>query len=226
MQAADIKKKVKQFRHEYGMKETVTCGQLESILDKQGFTIVEFYHLENDPDVETLIKSLGLTETIKNRDGFLYMDEHFRIIFVNEQLSEAEKRIVLAHEEAHYYCGHCSVSRVVGRGVEEEFEANEFVHFLLTPGISWRIRSFAARHRKKLIAAGIITALICGGGYALHEYRERQLYEGEYYVTMHGEKYHREDCVTIAGHEIRRLTKEDVKTGAYEPCEVCRPDRD
>ena len=60
---------------------------------------------------------------------------------------------------------------------------------------------------------------------ASKEYHDRQLYEGEYYVTMHGEKYHLENCVTIQEHETRRLTKEDVESGKYEPCSVCLPEK-
>ena len=51
------------------------------------------------------------------------------------------------------------------------------------------------------------------------------LYEGEFYVNMHGEKYHRKVCLTIEGHEVHRLTQEDVKSGRYEFCSVRRPNQ-
>ena len=83
----------------------------------------------------------------------------------------------------------------------------------------------AARHKKLLIIGGTVIGISLGGGIASKEYHDRQLYEGEYYVTMYGEKYHLENCMTIQGHEIRRLTKEDVEYGKYEPCSVCQPEK-
>ena len=64
---------------------------------------------------------------------------------------------------------------------------------------------------------------IIGSEIAVKEHRERKIYEGEYYVTEHGTKYHLKGCVTIEGHKVRRLTKEDVKAGKYVPCSVCQP---
>ena len=145
-------------------------------------------------------------------------------MFIDERLSEDEKMMILAHEQGHYSCGHTNAQAVIGRNVQEEYEANEFSHYLLHKNIQRTVTESVAKHRKKIITALMVIGLLICGGIAAKRNHDRQLYEGEFYVTMHGEKYHRESCVTIQGHKIRRLTKEDVEEGKYNPCGVCRPD--
>ena len=224
MNSNEIKKRVKLFRSEYSIGD-VTVGALESVFKRQGFTIIEYNPIINDEDVATVIDHLGLQEMVSHTNGFLYIDANYRLVFVSDRLNEEERRLVLAHEQGHYYCGHMESRSVVGHSVIEEYEANAFTIFLLRESAGSKIKGFASRHRKPLIIGAVIAGLAVGGGTATHEYKERQLYEGEFYVTMHGEKYHRESCVTIQGHETRRLTKEDIESGKYEPCSVCQPDK-
>ncbi len=224
MNNTEIKKRVKEFRKEFAVRE-VTVNVLEAVFSCQGFTIIEYNPVMNDEDVNTVVKNLGLEEMISHTNGFLYADANYRLVFISEKLSMAERLLVLSHEEGHYYCGHTKNKSIVGHTVTEEYEANEFTHFLLRKSIRKEIIGFASRHRKSLIISTVIAGLAAGGGIASKEYQEKQLYEGEYYVTMHGEKYHLEGCVTIEGHETRRLTKEDVESGKYKPCSVCQPDK-
>lgn len=107
----------------------------------------------------------------------------------------------------------------------EEQEANEFSHYLLQGTVRSRVSNTASKYKKPLVIGAVIAGLATGGGVASKEIHDRQLYEGEYYVTEHGEKYHLKNCVTIEDSETRRLTKEDVKSGKYEPCSVCLPDK-
>ena len=209
----EIKRKVRRFRREYNIR-SCTLPALTQAFEKQGFTIIWFNPVLNDKDVETVVHALGLEERIVRSNGFIYIDKNYRLLFVNESLTDQEKILVMAHEEGHYYCGHRSGNK--GISVVEEYEANEFAHYLLYVNP-------LSRHKKYIAAGAVAAALAVGGVKGAQEYHDRQLYEGEYYVTAHGEKYHRENCVTIQGHEIRRLTKEDV--GKYEPCSVCQPDK-
>ena len=224
MNTTEIKKRVKDFRREFGIRK-VTADVLTDVLQDQGFTLIEFNPVINDADVHTVVHNLGLEEMIGHSTGFLYVDAKYRLLFLSEKLNTAEKLLVLAHEEGHYYCGHMGLTPIVGHTVTEEYEANEFAHFLLRESAGEEIKKFVIKRRKPLIIGTIVAGLAAGGGIATNEYRERQLYEGEYYVTMHGEKYHRESCMTIQGHETKRLTKEDVESGKYEPCSVCQPDK-
>ena len=223
MAACNIRKKAKAFRKQYRLDE-ITYEKLSYVFRKQGFTIIEFNPVLNDDDVATVIRNLNLDEAVKRSRGFLYMDGNFRLVFVNEKLTTDEKTLVLAHEEGHYYCGHILQKSYLGTDVIEEYEANEFVHYLLEKNYRERISHFAKNYRKRFIAAIICIILVAGGGIAIKQYHDWKIYEGTYFVTVHGEKYHLRNCVTIQGHKTRRLTKEDIDSGKYEPCSVCMPD--
>ena len=134
MSSTYIKKQVSRFRREFNIQD-VSAKILEDIFEKQGFTVIHFNPVLNDPDVEIVIQSFDLQDMIRSSNGFLYLDQNHRLVFVNENLSESERRIVLAHEQGHYYCGHSSHTDVIGRNVSEEFEANEFAHYLLRENI-------------------------------------------------------------------------------------------
>ena len=224
MNSIEIKKKVKEFRSEFSIGK-VTVAALDDVFTKQGFTIIEYNPFVNDPDVTTVINNLGLEKLITQTNGFIYADSKYRLVFVNEKLNEAERLLVLAHEQGHFYCGHTNTRQIVGHTVTEEYEANEFAHFLLKRGFREKTADIVTKYRKRLIAGAVAVGLAVGGGAASKDYHDRKLYEGEYYVTEHGQKYHRENCVTIEGHRTRRLTKEDVASGEYEPCSVCQPDK-
>ena len=224
MTETDVRRRVQSFRRQFLLKE-VTADSLMEVFRKQGFTVIEFNPVVNDEDVSTVIRNLGLEEMIRKSSGFLYTDSLYRLVFLNEKLTEEEKLLVLAHEEGHYYCGHTQNGSIIGRNVAEEYEANEFAHYLLRGTAAGRLKKSAAKHKKGVLIGAAALALIGGGGAAVREYREQVLYEGTYYVTVHGEKYHLENCVTIQGHETRRLTKEDIESGRYEPCSVCMPDQ-
>ncbi len=222
MNSADIKKEVRKFRRRYSL-DSVTYDSLRTIFERQGFTIIEFNPAVNDPDVDMVIRSLGLSDMILRSKGFLYADKTYRLLFVSEKLSEEEKMLVLAHEEGHYSCGHTVRPGILGQDVKDEFEANEFAHYLMKDPLRNRIRRFAVRFRRQILAGGIAVIFAGAVGIGLKQYHDRKLYEGEYYVTQNGTKYHRADCITIQDSDVRRLTKEDVKSGQYEACEVCGP---
>lgn len=222
MNTTEIRKRVKAFRKEFGINE-VSAEALEEVLRQQGFTIIEYNPVLNDEDVTTVVHNLGLEEMISHSTGFLYVDAYYRLLFVSEKLSTPERMLVYAHEEGHYYCGHMRSNPVVGHNVTEEYEANEFAHFLLCKTRKEVVIETVVRHKKQMFIGLIIAGLIIGGCIVKKEYHDNLIYEGDYYVTMHGEKYHRKNCVTIQGHETRRLTKEDIKAGNFEPCSVCQP---
>lgn len=222
MSSTYIKKQVSRFRREFNIQD-VSAEILEDIFEKQGFTVIHFNPVLNDPDVEIVIQSFDLQDMIRSSNGFLYLDQNHRLVFLNENLSESERRIVLAHEQGHYYCGHSSHTDVIGRNVSEEFEANEFAHYLLRENIYSKLKKAVWNNKKKLLLMLLACFILAGVGIVLKEHRDHEIYEGEYYVTEHGEKYHLKGCVTIEGHKTRRLTKEDVQAGKYKPCSVCQP---
>ena len=222
--ASDVKEIAKEFRKRFKLQD-ITYSSLSEVFRKQGFTIIEFNPIVNDDDVSTVIRNLGLEEAVLREKGFLYTDHNYRLVFINEKLSDVEKALVLAHEEGHFYLGHFSHKSIIGKDVQEEYEANEFVHYLNEKSVYERFRRFCLNHKKSLIRILIGITLLGGGAVAGKQYHDWKLYAGTYYVTVYGEKYHLKNCVTIQGHKTRRLTKEDIDSGQYEACNVCMPDR-
>ena len=63
------KKLACKFRKEYKINK-LTASALSEILTKQGYTVVNFNSLYNEPDVAELIKTLNLSDFVKERKGF------------------------------------------------------------------------------------------------------------------------------------------------------------
>ena len=96
----EVNKKAQSFLKEYGL-QNVTLENLRSAIQKQGYTIVEYNNIFNDENVATLINALGLEAMCERSKGFTYADTKRRLVFLHEDLSYEEKRMVLAHEEGH-----------------------------------------------------------------------------------------------------------------------------
>ncbi len=219
------KKLACKFRKEYKINK-LTASALSEILTKQGYTVVNFNSLYNEPDVAELINTLNLSDFVKERKGFTYADVNHRIVFVNEDLSEQEKLLVLLHEEGHIYCGHLSEKSIIGRDVIQEYEANEFVHYMLNETFFQKIKLALLRHKKATITMSIILVCAIVAGVITGIVIKQQSYYGEYYITKTGNKYHEEKCVFVKDKDnIERLTKEQFENREYEPCGTCLPGR-
>lgn len=214
--------KAKEFIKTYKLSE-YTSEKLKEIVEEKGYVVAEF---GNCPESETLISELNLKKCAANSRGFTYADNNYRIVFIDEKLSEEEKRIVFVHEIGHIFCGHFSKSPVIGNDVIEEYEANEFTHYVLTPSAADKIKSAVMRIKIKAILgilSLIIIAVISISAIKIHTERK---YYGEYYVTASGTKYHAVDCRIVKDKtNKKRLTNEDFENGKYEPCEICLPQK-
>lgn len=219
----ELRQRVGQFRKDFALNR-ITCYELYGAIEKQGYTIIEYNGIFNDENVTSLVEALNIQENIARSKGFTYADGNYRLVFVHEGLSEAEKTIVLAHEAGHIYCGHMSSVPIIGNDVMEEFEANEFAHYLLRPGGAARLKQAAFQHKKKLIGGVAALSLVTGGVSVYNVVNNPNDYYGEYYVTSSGSKYHIKDCIYIREKtNIRRLTQEELESSEYEPCKVCLP---
>lgn len=221
--ADDSLKRVRAFRKRFGLFVPTVDG-LEGVIEKQGYTIVEFNSHSNDDDVELIIHELGLKDYARGSNGFTYTDSANRLVFVNEALSEEERLTVLAHEEGHIFCGHLGEADIVGRDVMQEFEANEFAHYLLKGTPFGRLREVIGRYRIISSAAVfVIAAALFFSAFTLISEADKRYYS-EFYVTSTGEKYHLHDCMFIKNKtNLRRLTREEFENGDYLPCNACLP---
>ncbi len=221
MTDSEIRQKVRNFKKDYVLKE-LTYSTLSEAVEKQGYTIIEFNNISNDENVQNLIDALKLNQNIVHSKGFTYANTNYRIVFINESLSDEEKLIVLSHEQGHIYLGHLATVSIIGRDVIEEYEANEFSHYLLNPGNTSKALLAVKTHKKAAIAAFLSLVLIIGAVCAICIVHSKNVYYGEYYITPSGTKYHTKDCSFVSDKKnLRRLTKEEYESGKYEPCQKC-----
>lgn len=218
-----IKKAVSAFKKKYKLAE-ITEKTLCDALETQGYTVIRFNTIVNDEDVTQIISNLNLEDTILSHKGFTYSNDKYRLVFVNDDLSEEERLMVLAHEVGHIFCEHMTCQPIIGQDVKQEHEANEFAHYLLHPDKTDKTKAWFKGH-KKLVIALCACILLIAVGVAIFSFVSREkTYYGEYYITTTGNKYHEKDCIFVKNKDnARRLTKEEFESGDYEPCKTCLP---
>lgn len=215
----NAKKKAAEFKRKYQLK-AINSAILWDVLVEQGYTVVEFNSIQNTDDVKALIEALRLEEQILHSKCFTYQNDKYRLVFIHEDLNDEERTIVLAHEEGHIWNGHMSTSSVLGNDVVQEYQANEFAHFLLDDK--------SGKKKRTKVVSVLCTVLIIasiGVGLFINNQHEKAVYTDNLYVTDTGSKYHVRDCMYIRDKtDVHRLSIEDFESGQYEPCSACMPD--
>lgn len=218
-----IRAKAKAFLLKYHISK-VNAESLKHALESQGFSIIRFNNIQNTPDVDSLIRSLHIQTVAAHSRGFTYMDSNFRLVFAHEGLTDGELQQVLAHELGHICCGHLTHAPIIGQDVKEEVEANAFASYILRghPDIVWRL--WIRDHKViSVIILVLMVAFLIYTGQFLQGQIDGSAWSG-YYVTATGEKYHQKDCIFVKGKStVRQLTKEEVESGLYAPCQICLP---
>lgn len=223
MNSKSIRKKVSRFCREFSLKD-VSSDSLIDAMEKQGYTVISFNNVSNDDDIRVLADSLGISEMMRHSKGFTYFSQRHRLVFIHEGLSETEKIIVLAHEEGHIYCGHSSAAPIMGSDVNDEYEANEFAHFLLSRGRAARAADMIKQHKRVSAAAAAVLLIIISAAVLFTVSNNEHRYYGEYYITSSGSKYHKKDCIFVKDKSnVRRMTEEEFESGDYDPCAICLP---
>lgn len=214
----NVRKQVAEFKKKYHIT-SINSAVLWETLAAQGYTVVEFSNIQNSEEVTTLVTALHLEDMISTSKCFTFQNDNYRIVFLHDDLNDEERTIVLAHEEGHIWNRHLSQNSVLGEDVVQEFEANEFAHYLLKDknGQKKRVICIAA-------CCGAIAALcVIIGGFMICSGRNTAE-ATQYYRTATGGKYHIEDCMYIKGKSnILPLTQEEINSGAYAPCSACIP---
>ena len=199
----------------------LTSEKIISVLESQGYTVVQYNSVSNSSDISELAALLGVSEYIRSSKGFTYADSNNRIVFLNEDLSEEERVYVLLHEQGHILCRHLCEGNILGNDVVQEHEANEFVHFVLYPTLGMKI---AQRRKQIIISLSAIIAAVTIIAF-IGAVNQQKTYYGEYYITETGHKYHKADCVFVKNKtNVRRLTEEEFVSGEFEACEMCLPE--
>lgn len=127
---------------------------------------------------------------------------------------------MLAHEEGHIWNSHFNSNSILGNDVHQEYQANEFSHYLLDDKTG----------KKKRIKMGVIISVLVltiglGAGYYFKNQHDERVYIDNLYRTATGSKYHVRDCMYIKDKtDVQRLTREEFDSGEYDPCNACKPD--
>ena len=216
-----IKHKVDSLLLQYRL-QSVTLDNLVYIIEDQGYEIVEFAF--DDLGTQHLLNQMGLADYAKERKAFTYKQGLARFVFVFDELSAKEKLVALAHEVGHIICSHLRDGNTECT-VDEEYEANEFAHHLLHPGIWLRFKVWLITHKKRAIAIVLVVLALIIGAIIIKNAIQSRSYYGEYYITESGEKYHEADCIFVKDKtNIERLTEKDYYSGEYEACQICLPE--
>ena len=126
----NYRKQVSEFKRKYHIN-VITSESLSHALNEQGYTIIKFNGIADSEDVIALRDALDVGIYMKQSRCFTYRDDKYRLIFINESLNEEETLIALAHEEGHIWNDHLVKDSVIGNDVVQEYQANEFAHYLL-----------------------------------------------------------------------------------------------
>lgn len=222
----NIKKKVKTFIKKYKLMY-IDYTALKNAVTNIGYTVIEFNSVFNEGDVATVIRNLDLSENILKSRGFTYVSPEYRLIFINEDLNDEEKLLVLSHEAGHIVCAHFSAAPLIGNDVKDEHEANEFSHYLLKRNKFGKIKNSVAAHRRAFIASAIAACLITAAFVACLTAHNINTYKDNLYVTSAGSCYHKKECIFVKNKSnVKKLTKEEYESGVYSPCDMCLPDED
>lgn len=223
MNSREVRTKVNDFRRTYVEHEPITIDGLKNIAQKLGFTVIQYDSVCSDEDVAVIADSLDLRRILEREKGFTYTDRNYRLVFVNRDLTEEEAVIVFLHELGHIYLGHAERATSFGYDVLEEYAAGEFVHYLLEPSMSGRIAAFVQKKKRLLLCIAAVAVVLILGIVLYSKKKSDEYYSQEFYVTESGKKYHLRKCYYIKGKDVRKLTEDELKSGEYEPCNVCIP---
>lgn len=95
--ADSIIKVARRFLKEYKIK-TLTVDRISEIIRSQGYKIIRFGKAYNDENTEILINGLELNGYIQAYSAFTYVDDKYRLVFLEDNLSDEE---TLVHLEYH-----------------------------------------------------------------------------------------------------------------------------
>lgn len=176
----NYKKQATDFKRKHNVTK-VTSSNLCTALNEQGYTVIEFNGIVDNDDVAALRDTLGVGQYMTQSRCFTYRDDKRRLVFIHEDFTEEERQITLAHEEGHIWNDHLIQAGILGNDVIQEYQANEFAHFLLkdkTGKQKWR----------RIVTILVIFMLLIGTGIGIYirNQHDKAVYTEDLYRTETG----------------------------------------
>lgn len=203
----------------------VTLENLVFIIEKNGYELMEYS--ENElMNKNHIIQQLGIADIACMAKAFTYSNTSLKFVFIREELSGQEKLLALAHEVGHIECGHLEKKNVSPDNVGDEYEANEFAHYILHIKYTYRFKLYIYEHRKTILATAAIIGCFIILFFSLLLLKKTNLSYGNFYISQNGEKYHLQECIIIKNKKnIRRITEDEFNSGEFDFCQVCLPNK-
>lgn len=209
---------------------------LKMLIEEKGVSVIEFSRYYPSPELTELFERLNIENKIKNKDCLLYIKNNLRFVFINSDVSKADKEILLSHELGHICDNRLEFSNSSYSNVEKENFANEFSYRLRHQHFHTKAISFFLK--KKLICLGASIALLTvpfGISNMLEHTNSIQndnIYnnvdyisspkEQLYYITETGERYHRAHCKHIKNNKSTlNIDLAEAVSAGYTPCLDC-----
>ena len=203
----------------YGISRP-TLDNLLYILSDLGYELIDFDPENRTEALAILQNELSLTNDITSQSGFTVVRGDIRVVFVRENLSNLEKRYLIAHEMGHIVLGHLQPGATPT--VLQEYEASSFANALISPSAKIRMAGYARTHKVRIFCIFLAAVILIIGGIISVNALIARNYYGEYYVTSGGNKYHIRNCPVIQYRtNVHRLTNDEFYSGIFDPCNIC-----
>ena len=212
------------------LSSTPSLKTLEELIQNNGFKIIEYNKYHNTSEVNELIQTLRLEDRIPTENSFVYVSGNIKFVFINSDLKESEKIILLCHELGHICDKRLDAPNNMYSKIERESFANEFAHYLEHPSLLTKIISTFSKHKLAsiliflllLLAAGGISIINTSQIQAVFSIQQSTALTQPYYVTTTGIRYHKNFCKHIKYKaNTTQMTIEDAISQGYTPCLDC-----
>ncbi len=209
---------------------------LKRIIECNQFTIIEYKKHTNSEPVSELIKRLNLENEIEQNDSFLYINNNLKLVFINTGISDEDKCALLRHELGHICDPDLKNDNLPNSRIKREEFANEFSCFAKNPGICFMIYVFLIKKWKLLAGVTALISCILACLFIINtptippakpvanDASANVSYDGAYYVTPSGKKYHKKHCIIIKyKNNLSQITLNEAINDGYKPCMICNP---
>lgn len=212
---------------QYKLCNSHDYNDIAVVIEKYGFTLIPFRKHNNTKEVSECIEKLHLEESTQNKDAFIYLSNNLKLVFINSDLSDDDKYLLLCHELGHILDPSLQNSNFSYFRIQNEEFANEFSYHLKNPSIGIRLMS-SIFYKLLLLSLFILCVLFASDIGATHITNNLSVpasvnHIEKCYVTPNGQKYHRNFCIIVKDLATLKeyATFDDARSEGYAPCLLC-----